>query len=131
MTIEEITRKHITEGIREIYAAQVDIVDLHLYREGRERNVKLRNNYREIQNRSGAMRQALYNPKFTVGDAQAIATIPLQLRFFDMKHLGNWRVYNRQVWGILYGHTLREIKYEWRQQIADRIREGMEMASRQ
>ena len=48
-----------------------------------------------------------------------------------MKHLGNWRVYNRQVWGILYGHTLREIKYEWRQQIADRIREGMEMAKRQ
>lgn len=130
MSIEEIISKHITEGIREIYAAQVDIVDLHLYREGRDKTVRFRNNFREIQNRTGAMRQALYNPKFTVGSAQAIATIPLQLRFFDMKHLGNWRVYNRQVWGILYGHTLGEIKYEWRQQIADRIRQGLQQATR-
>ena len=130
MTIEELFRKHVTAGIKEIYAAQVDIIDLHLYREGKERRVKVRNNYRDINDRTGEMRKVLYNPKFTVGDAQAISTIPLQLRFFDMKHLGNWRVYNRQVWGILYGHTLGEIKYEWRQQIAERIREGLQMATR-
>lgn len=40
---------------------------------------------------------------------------PTYLRFLDMKRLGNYRIYNRPLWGILYRETLVDIKYEFRQ----------------
>ena len=125
MTIEDIFQHHVKEGVRKIFAAQLDIIDKHLYREGKDATLRIRNNGRSIRDRTGAMRQAMSNPRYSVGASQAVAEVPLQLRFFDMRHLGNWRVYNRQVWGILYGHTLREVKYEWRQEIAERVRNGL------
>ena len=52
---------------------------------------------------------------------------PVEIRFFDMKRILNWRIYNRQLWGMAYHELLGDIKYEFRDWIRkhypDRLRE--------
>ncbi len=43
----------------------------------------------------------------------ATIVYPTYIRFLDMKRLGNYRIYNRPIWGILYRQTLRDIRYEF------------------
>jgi hypothetical protein len=38
-----------------------------------------------------------------------------------MKDHGNWRIYNRQVWGILYNNALQDIKSGYGSQLHDYI----------
>lgn len=121
----ELMRQQITRGVAEVFRTQREIIDHHLYQEGRERTLKIRHNGREIHDQSGALRDMLRNPDYHVavtgGGVVSTATIPLRLRFFDMKHLGNWRVYNRQVWGIMYYDVLRNIKYTTAESLRDTI----------
>ncbi|EOA52049.1 hypothetical protein HMPREF1214_04873 [Bacteroides sp. HPS0048] len=43
------------------------------------------------------------------------------MRFMDMKRVGNWQIYNRQVWGILYNNTINAVRYEYGKQVRDQI----------
>ena len=132
----------IERGIAEIYQAQRDILENHLYRESVNYFVtrsdgkkyltntivnRIRHNGREIHDRTGNLRRALYNPQYAINTTAESLTItnsiPLQLRFFDMKHLGNWRIYNRQVWGIMYGKVLGQVKWQLYEQVQDMIRQ--------
>lgn len=45
------------------------------------------------------------------------STVPIYIRFLDMKHLGNWRIYNRQIWGILYNNAYQNIRYGFTKEI--------------
>lgn len=77
--------------------------------------------------------EALKNPVYRLSASgsgiTSVSTVPLSMRFLDMKHLGNWQIYNRQIWGILYSETLLNIKTEWRDWIRQRIAESLNSQS--
>lgn len=97
-------RQQIDRGIKNIISAQQSIA--------RERSAGSEGG------RGKALADALTNVRHSIADSgQGVAAevwVPLQLRFVDMKKYGNWRIYNRQVWGTLYRDTLQEVKYEFR-----------------
>lgn len=70
------------------------------------------------EGRSGALREALEGPKYsitTVGQGlQVITTLPEYGRFVDMKAHGNRKVYNMHLFGQLYRETMQDIKFEFR-----------------
>lgn len=45
-----------------------------------------------------------------------------------MKKHGNWKIYNRQVWGILYNNSLRRILHGYGEEIHDNVRATLESA---
>jgi hypothetical protein len=51
-----------------------------------------------------------------------------QLRFLDMKNLGNLKIYNRLNWGYIYGEVANELKYGFSDAIKAGIREDLENA---
>jgi len=40
-----------------------------------------------------------------------------------MKKHGNYQIYNRQIYGILYHDTLGKIKYEYQDYVRERVKE--------
>lgn len=86
--------------------------------------------------RSGRLQQALASPTFSItGSGSGISAkvqYPTYLRFLDMKRLGNYRIYNRPVWGILYKETFNDIRFEFsawlRKNLADSIRESYQQS---
>ncbi|MFK2251054.1 hypothetical protein ACIXNM_03755 [Bacteroides fragilis] len=58
----------------------------------------------------------------------ATSNIPLYIRFLDMKKHGNYGIYNRQVWGILWNNSLQTIKYGYGKEVRDRIYAGLQEA---
>lgn len=88
------------------------------------------------RSRSGRLQQALASPTFSItGSGSGIsakAQYPTYLRFLDMKRLGNYRIYNRPVWGILYKETFNDIRFEFsawlRKNLADSIRESYQQS---
>jgi hypothetical protein len=51
-----------------------------------------------------------------------------QLRFLDMKKLGNMKIYNRLVWGILYGETAKDLMYGFTEEVKTALRRQLEAA---
>ena len=96
----------IGRGIQDIFQAQLDIA---------------------IQGRSGALMAALQNPNYSVvPDGEGViarSNLPLYTRFLDMKKHGNYQIYNRQIYGILYHDTLGKIKYEYQDYVRERVKE--------
>jgi hypothetical protein len=54
--------------------------------------------------------------------------IPKQLRFLDMKKFGNLRIYNKKVWGYIYGEIAGELMYGLSEEIRKGIRKELEQA---
>jgi len=48
-----------------------------------------------------------------------------------MKKFGNRKIYNRQVWGILYNNALKDIKFNYGQAISDVVGEKLREAFNQ
>ena len=72
----------------------------------------------ELTSRSGALRAALQSPVYSISQSgQGVVTeikYPKYVRFLDMKRYGNKRIYNRPIWGVLYGETRDNIRFEFR-----------------
>jgi hypothetical protein len=51
-----------------------------------------------------------------------------KLRFLDMKRLGNMKLYNRLVWGLLYGETKAELSFGFSEEIKNALRRQLEAA---
>jgi hypothetical protein len=124
MTKTEFVVQVLNRDVRNIYKAHQLIAEKNTRLEGKDLKEVKRQGSR-IGNRSGHLLESLRNPNYSVtgidGQFQVQAYIPLYLRFFDMKHLGNWMIYNRQVWGILYNNSMVDIKYEYGDQVRDII----------
>lgn len=90
---------------------------------------KVKRSGEKIGERSGRLRESLRSPKYSVagvnGKFQVQAYIPLHIRFLDMKEKGNWMIYNRQVWGILYRNSMIDIKYRYGDQIRDLVGQAL------
>lgn len=123
----------IERDLYNISKTQLLIAEQNVYMSGKDGSTTRRRGG-TINARSGAVLQALKSPSHHVdaGDTGLIvtSTIPLQMRFLDMKRHGNWKIYNRQVWGILYNNALPDIKYGYGQEISDFFRDELEQAFR-
>lgn len=109
----------LQKGIRDIFEAQRLIANKRIYQKGHERIREKREGH-TMRSRSGALMAALTSPEYLLsndGDGvHAEMGYPLYIRFLDMKRLGNWKVYNRQLWGILYKETFVKMRFgfsEW------------------
>ncbi len=136
MISENITKSQfivqvLERDINNIYRAQLLIARKNVYIRGKDlKTTKRRGTL--IGEKSGALLESLENPIYKIqmqgSKLTVTASIVKQLRFMDMKHLGNWKIYNRQVWGILYNNSLKEIKYGYGQQFHDLIGEALQQA---
>lgn len=104
--------EHVRRGFSSIFEEQRRIAAEKIY--GRQA-------YRTdgtLRSRSGMLMKALESPalKLDGGEASLSASVsyPVYLRFLDMKRIGNYRIYNRPIWEILYRETLNDIRYEFR-----------------
>lgn len=122
--------EYVNRGFRRIFEGQRRIAAAKIY--GKQA-------YRTDgtpRSRSGRLQQALASPTFSItGSGSGIsakAQYPTYLRFLDMKRLGNYRIYNRPVWGILYKETFNDIRFEFsawlRKNLADSIRESYQQS---
>ena len=122
--------EYVNRGFRRIFEEQRRIAAAKIY--GKQA-------YRTDgtpRSRSGRLQQALASPTFSItGSGSGIsakAQYPTYLRFLDMKRLGNYRIYNRPVWGILYKETFNNIRFEFsawlRKNLADSIRESYQQS---
>lgn len=122
--------EYVNRGFRRIFEEQRRIAAAKIY--GKQA-------YRTDgtpRSRSGRLQQALASPTFSItGSGSGIsakAQYPTYLRFLDMKRLGNYRIYNRPVWGVLYKETFNDIRFEFsawlRKNLADSIRESYQQS---
>lgn len=92
-------------------------------RQGLQEAISEQRRSAEIKPRKGfraeLLKEAIDNITYTVKEGQlgvqAIMQVPLYVRFADMKHLGNAKVYNKPVWDQMYDRTLQDIKYGYRE----------------
>lgn len=118
----QFIHREILKGLRDIFAAQVNVAKRRIYQEGKERRVK-QGSGRTVRGRTGVLMDSLENPRQKVWQGElgnhAHFDYPVYIRFLDMKKHGNYKIYNRQIWGILYGETFRNIRYEFNQEVRD------------
>lgn len=103
--------------LRKLFAAQRDIAVSRIYRSGGNGMIS-RESGSTVRSRTGRLMKALENPSFE-NRVQELgyyvrASYPTYIRLLDMKERGNFKIYNRQIWGVLYNETLPEIKYGYR-----------------
>ena len=55
----------------------------------------------------------------------ASISYPIEMRFADMKHLANWRIYNKIVWGRLFRDVFQEMRYGFREWLEEQNRKGL------
>lgn len=107
-------RQQISTGIQRIFQAQREVATERIYAKSTSRVTG-----RDLaRSRSGELMSALSSPKYMISSSGegivAEVHLPQYIRFLDMKRKGNNRIYNRQVWGILYSETISDVKYEFR-----------------
>jgi len=134
ITKQDFIIQVLERDIRNIYKAQLAIAQQNIYVSGKQLKVTKRRSAK-IGVRSGALLQSLENPDYMIqaqGDKFIVsAGIVKHMRFIDMKKFGNRKIYNRQVWGILYNNALKDIKYNYGQSISDVIGDKLREAFNQ
>ena len=124
--IEKYFTEYVNRGFRRIFEEQRRIAAQKIYGKQAYRTDGTR------RSRSGVLQQALNSPVYSItghgSGISARAEYPTHLRFLDMKRLGNYRIYNRPILGILFRQTFKDIRYEFSewlaQYIADSVRES-------
>jgi hypothetical protein len=121
----------LKRDLSNIYRAQLAIAKHNVHIEGKDSKVKKRRGA-ALKVKTGRLISSLENPDFIIqanGTHFVVsARIMLYMRFLDMKRLGNWKIYNRQVWGILENNALRDIRSRYGQDIHDYFHDVLEQA---
>jgi len=122
----------LNEGFRQINEAQRKIATENIYAKGKKKVIEKREGKTIQQSGYESLVKSLISPPYDlkVSGTTAFMTnrILKQMRFLDMKNYGNWRIYNAQVWGILYNETLPEIKYGFGDEVYKEISKQLETA---
>lgn len=136
MLSEEIVKTQFVVGIlrrdvENIYQAQRLIARRNIYISGKElKKTQVRG--KRIGVATGRMLRSLDNPNYVIGSNAngfiVSSEIVLHMRFLDMKKHGNRKIYNRQLWGILYNNTLPDIKYKYGSEVRDRVGDALREA---
>lgn len=131
MTKTQFIVEVLNRDIKNIYRAQLLIAEKNIRLQGSGFKEKKRAGA-TIGKRTGYLLKSLQHPRFTIsgndGKFNAQAYVSLQTRFLDMKKHGNWMIYNRQVYGILYRNTQIDIKYRYGDQIRDLLGGSLDSA---
>lgn len=102
----EYLKQQLLKGLNEIFEAQRVVASRKI-----DRSEKAK------KSRSGALMASILHPDYKLSayaaGVQGIVRYPKEIRFQDMKHLGNWRIYNKQIWRILYKETFANIRFEF------------------
>lgn len=103
-TQSKIIEEEIGRGIKRVFEEQLRAATTNLYSRapgGRNR-------------RTGNLRRVLEEGVGSVsalgGGAVAVASVPAYMRILDMKTHGNHKIYNRPLYGVLYGETLHRLR---------------------
>ena len=121
----------LERDLRNIYNAQLLIATKNTYIEGKELKIKVKRG-KQFRDKKNAKRiiEKLQNPNFVITQSgenfQVTNYILKELRFYDMKAHGNWKIYNRQVWGILYNNALRDIRSQVTENLRDYLGERLQ-----
>lgn len=126
-------REELERGVRDVFTAQLLAARERIYMRGQERTVYRRDGS-PVQGRSGRLMAALQNPRYSImpsGDGYEVeSNVPDYMRFLDMKKHGNYQIYNRQLYGILYRETRSRIAFgfgDWaRKRVGDAIRSALD-----
>lgn len=136
MTSDTIIKRDWITGVldrdvQNIYRSMLLIAQRNIYISGRELTVKKKRGS-GIGSRTGALEDSLANPEYSINSNGAQFNVTAKIvqheRFLDMKRHGNKKIYNRQVWGILYNNALPDIKYNVGKEIADNIGSALNRA---
>jgi hypothetical protein len=125
-TLSRYLRYQLERGFRHILAEQSAIAGERVYGHSAFRSDG------SPRGRSGRLAKALSSPTaaFSGSGASLSARIdyPTYIRFLDMKRKGNYKIYNRPVWGILYRETFQNIRYEFRDWVRNNAVSGLQSA---
>lgn len=112
----EYSKELLQKGIKDIFAAQRLIANKRIYQR-EHAPVRERREGITMRNRAGYLMNSLQSPEYILSSGgsglHADMEWPLYIRFLDMKRLGNWKIYNRQVWGILYKETFIKMRFSY------------------
>ena len=118
-------QKAVTKDLLRIRQAQIEIARDSTYHHGRKGWQTSSRKDKMDTSIADRLIKALSRNAYQVSgsDTQLTFTsqVPLYIRFLDMKHLGNWRIYNAQIWGILYNNALPEIRYGFTQEVCQNL----------
>lgn len=121
----------LDRDVKNIYMAQRLIAERSIYISGKDLKSSKKKGS-QIGRRTGSLLKSLseadYDIKFNGSTFNVSSKIALHTRFLDMKKFGNHRIYNAQVWGILYGTTLPTIKYKYGQRVFDLVGQALQRA---
>lgn len=106
-------------GLRKIYENQINIAT--------QRSSEKRARAKAYSKGAGeyianTLRQRMSQIQVSGSTAEVISQIPLVMRFVDMKNYGNWQIYNKQVWGILYHDVFSDLSQKYRSWIIFQMR---------
>ena len=129
----EYVHREIVKGLQAIYKEQLNIAATGLRHEGKD--LRIARNDRRIRIRTGTLIRSLDMPKYRAWQGSlgnyAIFEYPTYIRFLDMKHMGNHKIYNRQIWGILYSEIIPGIRFGFTREVFDRIDNELRQAMAQ
>jgi len=124
----------LDRDVKNIYMAQKLIAERSIYISGKQLKSS-RRQFSSILRRTGRLLRSFTAADYTIthdnGNFNVSSQIALHTRFLDMKKFGGHRIYNAQVWGILYGApngTIYTIKYMYGQRIYDLVGQALQRA---
>lgn len=116
-------KQQLERGIKRVYEAQRAIVTSQVAYNGSTK-VPLQ--------RSGLLLSSLTTPRYSMNNVGAgvvsTSNVPMYIRFLDMKRKGNYEIYNRQIWGILYCDTIHSIQSDYQNWIIDNFPDMLKKA---
>ena len=108
--VADFIQVYLRKGFARVFEEQRKIAQARIYSIQAYRTDGTR------RSRSGQLMEALQSPAFVLGASGSglvsVVDYPIYMRFLDMKKMGNYRIYNRPLWGILYRQTFNDIRYE-------------------
>ena len=129
----EFIRIILDRDIRNIFKAQLLIASRRTYLSGKELRIKKRKN--GIDWNSEGIENMLNNPNYFMrsqGETFMLeASVPIDIRFYDMRRKQNLQIYNRVVWGILYNNAYPDIRFQYGKEVQDRVGEALHQAFEQ
>lgn len=117
----------LMEDLPYIFRCMSDIATYRIYRQGAARTV-VQGRGQTVKGRTGTLQNSLQNPSFKVWKGagnHARMDWPVYIRFLDMKKHGNYKIYNRQLYGIFYGRSIGRMRYEFRKEVRDHIQRDL------
>lgn len=127
----QFVRVILDRDLRNIFKAQLLAVRERRYLKGKDLKVVNRRK-RKTSAPTEHIEEALVNPNYIIQSQGetfiAEATIPIDMRFYDMRGRQNMQIYNRIVWGILFNNALPDIRFGYGQQIHDIVGRALHRA---